>query len=171
MTDTSKFKNVSLSIETYNLLKKHSEMVTGFNEVPLSLSQTVQHHCVLADDYLHEKELPKKCYALDNTKLGEQSSNHLEAKVQGFIDGKNFEKSLNSSNTKRKEFDDFVYDEIAPRNKAIYYHRVLASKKKTLQELGTMFNLSRERVRQIQEREVSTKKLNPQTQDKHANSN
>ena len=159
MTDTSKFKNVSLSLETYNLLKKHSEMITGFGEVPLSLSQTVQHHCVLADDYLHEKQLPKKCYAilnienvsLVNKKLGDQSSSNLEAKVQGFIDGKNFEKSLNSSNTKRKEFDDFVYDEIAPRNKAIYYHRVLASKKKTLQELGTMFNLSRERVRQIQE--------------------
>ena len=89
--------------------------------------------------------------SLVNKKLGDQSSSNLEAKVQGFIDGKNFEKSLNSSNTKRKEFDDFVYDEIAPRNKAIYYHRVLASKKKTLQELVTMFNLSRERVRQIQE--------------------
>ena len=155
MTDTSKFKNVSLSIETYNLLKKHSEMITGFDEVPLSLSQTVQHHCVLADDYLHEKQLPKKCYALLNienfslnTKLGEQSPSPLEAKVQGFIDGNI---KTNPSCTKRKEFDDFVYDEIAPRNKAIYYHRVLASKKKTLQELGTMFNISRERVRQIQE--------------------
>ena len=56
MTDKTKYRNVSLSLETYNLLKKHSEMITGFGEVPLSLSQTVQHHCVLADDYLHEKQ-------------------------------------------------------------------------------------------------------------------
>ena len=36
------------------------------------------------------------------------------------------------------------------RNNTIYYYRVVSNKKKTLQELGTMFNISRERVRQIQ---------------------
>ena len=61
-------------------------------------------------------------------------------------------------------------EEIEARNKTIFENRVVA-KKLTLQQLGTMFNITRERVRQIQEREVSTKKLNPQTQDKHANSN
>ena len=45
------------------------------------------------------------------------------------------------------------------RNKTIYYHRVISDKKKTLQELGTMFNISRERVRQIQ-CEVVKRKLN-----------
>ena len=61
-------------------------------------------------------------------------------------------------------------EEIEARNKTIFENRVVA-KKLTLQQLGTMFNITRERVRQIQEHEVSTKKLNPQTQDKHANSN
>ena len=61
-------------------------------------------------------------------------------------------------------------EEIEARNKTIFENRVVA-KKLTLQQLGTMFNITRERVRQIQEREVSTKKLNPQPQDKHANSN
>ena len=49
--------------------------------------------------------------------------------------------------------------EIYERNKTIYYHRVISDKKKTLQELGTMFNISRERVRQIQ-CEVVKRKLN-----------
>jgi hypothetical protein len=35
------------------------------------------------------------------------------------------------------------------RDNTIYYYRVVSKKKKTLQELGTMFNISRERVRQI----------------------
>ena len=61
-------------------------------------------------------------------------------------------------------------EEIEARNKIIFENRIVA-KKLTLQQLGTMFNITRERVRQIQEREVSTKKLNPQTQDKHADSN
>ena len=43
-------------------------------------------------------------------------------------------------------------DEIVARNKTIYHHRVLAEEKLTLQELGTMFNLTRERVRQIQQK-------------------
>jgi|18_taG_2_1085343.scaffolds.fasta_scaffold93903_2 DNA-directed RNA polymerase sigma subunit (sigma70/sigma32) len=55
-----------------------------------------------------------------------------------------------------------THDEIVARNKTIYHHRVLADEKLTLQELGTMFNITRERVRQIQEREVSIKKLNQQ---------
>ena len=49
--------------------------------------------------------------------------------------------------------------EIYERNKTIYYHRVISDKKKTLQELGTMFNISRERVRQIQN-EIVKRKLN-----------
>ena len=63
-------------------------------------------------------------------------------------------------------------EEIEARNKTIFENRVVA-KKLTLQQLGTMYNLSRERVRQIQEQqEVSTKKLNQQSKDnKHANSN
>ena len=49
--------------------------------------------------------------------------------------------------------------EIYERNKTIYYHRVISDEKKTLQELGTMFNISRERVRQIQN-EIVKRKLN-----------
>ena len=63
-------------------------------------------------------------------------------------------------------------EEIEARNKTIFENRVVA-KKLTLQQLGTMYNLSRERVRQIQEQqEVSTKKLNQESKEnKHANSN
>ena len=49
-------------------------------------------------------------------------------------------------------------EEIEARNRTIYKHRVIDNDL-TLQQLGTMYNLSRERVRQIQEREVSNKKL------------
>ena len=61
--------------------------------------------------------------------------------------------------------------EIEARNRTIFKHRVIDNDL-TLQQLGTMYNLSRERVRQIQEQqEVSTKKLNQQLKDKHASNN
>ena len=55
-----------------------------------------------------------------------------------------------------------TYAEVIARNKAIFKHRVI-DKDLTLQQLGTCYNLSRERVRQIQEQmenEVSLKTLN-----------
>ena len=81
-------------------------------------------------------------------------------------------------------------EEFDARNKAIYHNRIVA-KKLTLQQLGTMYNITRERVRQIEEKikfeisvnpdeaqsylalyEVSTKKLNQESKEnKHANSN
>ena len=62
-------------------------------------------------------------------------------------------------------------EEIEARNKTIFENRVVA-KKLTLQQLGTMYNLSRERVRQIQEQqEVSTKTLNQQPKETQANNN
>ena len=60
--------------------------------------------------------------------------------------------------------------EIEARNKTIYKHRVIDNDL-TLQQLGTMYNLSRERVRQIQEQqEVSNETLKP-TEEKHASNN
>jgi len=62
-----------------------------------------------------------------------------------------------------------THAEVLARNKAIYKHRVI-DKDLTLQQLGTCYNLSRERVRQIQEREVSSKTLNQQ-EEKYASNN
>ena len=67
-----------------------------------------------------------------------------------------------------------THEEVECRNRTIYYHRCVAKNKLTLQQLGTMYNLTRERVRQIQERmenEVSTETLKPITEEKHASNN
>jgi len=67
-------------------------------------------------------------------------------------------------------------EEIEARNKTIFENRVVA-KKLTLQQLGTMYNISRERVRQIQDsvslymHEVSIKKLKQEPKEKNANTN
>ena len=61
-------------------------------------------------------------------------------------------------------------DEIKSRNRIIFENRVVANNL-TLQQLGTMYNISRERVRQIQDHEVSIKKLNQQPKEKHASNN
>ena len=63
-----------------------------------------------------------------------------------------------------------THAEVIARNKAIYKHRVI-DKDLTLQQLGTCYNLSRERVRQIQERmenQVSTETLKQTNKEKHA---
>ena len=61
--------------------------------------------------------------------------------------------------------------EVIARNKNIFHHRCVAEDKLTLQQLGTSYNLSRERVRQIQElmeNEVSSKTLKQTNEEKHA---
>ena len=67
-----------------------------------------------------------------------------------------------------------THEEVIARNNAIYHHRCVAEKKLTLQQLGTMYNLTRERVRQIQERkeaEVSIKTLKQTNEVVHASDN
>ena len=62
-------------------------------------------------------------------------------------------------------------DEVLVRNENIFHHRCVADNKLTLQQLGTCYNLSRERVRQIQEQmenEVSTETLTQTNKEKHA---
>ena len=60
--------------------------------------------------------------------------------------------------------------EFVERGTAIHYYRVIASEKNTLQELGTMFNISRERVRQIQ-KEIMQRKLDEQTREANESTN
>jgi len=66
-----------------------------------------------------------------------------------------------------------THAEVTARNNVIYKRRVI-DKDLTLQQLGTCYNLSRERVRQIQERmenEVSTETLKQTNEEKHASNN
>jgi len=75
-----------------------------------------------------------------------------------------------------------THDEVIARNEAIVHHRIYADNKLTLQQLGTMYNITRERVRQIEERfrdevssklgiEVSSKTLKQTNKEKHASNN
>tara|TARA_R100000963_G_C4594345_1_gene70396 strand:- start:42 stop:515 length:474 start_codon:yes stop_codon:yes gene_type:complete len=60
--------------------------------------------------------------------------------------------------------------EFVERGKTIHYYRVIAAEKKTLQELGNMFNISRERVRQIQN-EIVKRQLDKQTREVNESTN
>ena len=154
MTDISRYKNASLSISTMELIKKQAKEICP---VELSISKTIEHNCRFYEKYKH---LVKP----DDTLITSRFRHGM---------GKNSEHKLHLV----RKLPDPAYvgtattkDEIKSRNRIIFENRVV-SNNLTLQQLGTMFNITRERVRQIQEHEVSNKKLNPQTQDKHANSN
>ena len=65
-----------------------------------------------------------------------------------------------------------THEQVLARNEAIIYHRCISDNKLTLQQLGTMYNITRERVRQIQDRhEVSIKTLKQNQEEKHASNN
>ena len=72
--------------------------------------------------------------------------------------------------TNGRYFSHLTSEEVVKRGKTIHYYRVIASEKKTLQELGTMFNISRERVRQIQ-KEIWQRKLDKQTREANESTN
>jgi hypothetical protein len=64
MTDISRYKNISLDLKTYNLLKEQSKKICG---VDLSLSQTVRHHTSVIQRIIDSPEfVPHKMW---NVKL------------------------------------------------------------------------------------------------------
>ena len=53
MTDISRYKNISLDLKTYNLLKEQSKKICG---VDLSLSQTVRHNAHITQQMIDSPE-------------------------------------------------------------------------------------------------------------------
>jgi len=61
MTDTSKYANISLSLETYNKIKNQSEKLCG---VKLSYAQTVTHAVNLVDECMATGLIPTAFHQL-----------------------------------------------------------------------------------------------------------
>ena len=51
----------------------------------------------------------------------------------------------------------YKYNNLSERDNNIYYYRVKSNNKKTLKELGNLYNISGERVRQIQKEIINFK--------------
>ena len=169
MTDTSRYKNASLSVETMELLKKQSKTICS---APLSITKTIEHCSKFYEQYRDYIQ-----YQIDKGNLKNIPVNKLaivfchedDKPVVDAVAMKCAGKQLDCIALDKPSVDNnFVHtdgrplteDEIVRRNKAIYNHRVLSDNPKTLQELGTMFNITRERVRQIQEAETSKENNN-----------
>jgi len=152
MTDITKYKNVSLSLEIYAQLKKQSKQII---DVDLSLSKTVELASNLLQDIIEDKDWVKP---LRGTPAYQAYKKKLLTETYGQI------KSLSPYETMRRDNNDnkvvvapvgtaITSDEIESRNKTNYQNRVV-DRKLTLQQLGTMYNITRERVRQIQQDET-----------------
>ena len=153
MTDITKYANISLPIKTYQKIQAQSEKLCG---VKLSCSQTVTHAINLVDECMATGLVPTAFNKLEP-----------EAKKFRFSSIRNKLKNLLKPNLTvvPTYVGTAITDaEIEARNKAIYHNRVIADRKLTLQQLGTMYNITRERVRQIQD-EVSPKTLTSRIED------
>ena len=153
----SKFKSVSMRINSWELCTAISKQM--FNGVILSRSQIV--------------ELALR-----------RMANTMETDNPN-LTTKQFEE-IQQSRIKQPDLpvvgNAVTHDEVIARNEAIVHHRIYADNKLTLQQLGTMYNITRERVRQIEERfrdevssklgiEVSSKTLKQTNKEKHASNN
>ena len=143
----SKFKSVSMRINSWELCTAISKQM--FNGVILSKSQIV--------------ELALR-----------RMANTMETDNPN-LTTKQFEE-IQQSRIKQPDLpvvgNAVTHDQVIARNKAIVHHRIYADNKLTLQQLGTMYNITRERVRQIQDRhEVSIKTLKQNQEEKHASNN
>ena len=143
----SKFKSVSMRINSWELCTAISKQM--FNGVVLSKSQIV--------------ELALR-----------RMANTMETDNPN-LTTKQFEE-IQQSRIKQPDLpvvgNAVTHEEVIARNEAIVHHRIYADNKLTLQQLGTMYNITRERVRQIQDRhEVSIKTLKQNQEEKHASNN
>ena len=162
MADASKYKSVSMRIEAWNLCTRLSAEILP--NTTFSKSQVIQ-------------------FALTRLANDVKTINPNVTSEGGFVNNvgrlvqpidRDVEKELRS---KAPEIDyvgtAVTHAEVTARNNVIYKRRVI-DKDLTLQQLGTCYNLSRERVRQIQERmesEVSTETLKQTNEEKHASNN
>ena len=149
MADKLKYKNVSLSLETHAQLQNQSKSVV---DVDLSISKTVELASNILQGIMEDKDWIKP---LRGTPAYQAYKKKLLTETYGQI------KSLSPYETMRREskiskvvvapVGTAITDvEIEARNKVIYQNRVV-DKNLTLQQLGTMYNITRERVRQIQQ--------------------
>ena len=159
MTDISKYANISLPIKTYEKIQAQSEKLCG---VKLSCSQTVTHAVNLVEECMETGLVPTAFNKLEPEAKKLRFSS-IRKKLHNLVKLK-FPTIL-----KVVSKTAITKDEIEARNKTIYHHRVV-DKNMTLQQLGTMYNLTRERVRQIQD-EVSTEKLKQTNEVIHASNN
>ena len=160
MTDITRYANISLPLKTYEKIQEQSEKLCG---VKLSNSQTVTHAINLVEECLASGLVPTAFTKLEPA-VKETTFSSIRNKLKNLVRFPTITAVVGTATT---------HEEIVARDKTIYYYRVVANRKLTLQRLGTMFNISRERVRQIQENkenEVSSKTLN-QTEEKHASNN
>ena len=149
MTDISKYANISLPIKTYQRIQSQSEKLCG---VKLSCSQTVTHAINLVEECMETGLIPTAFHKLEPTAKKFRFSS-IRNKLKNLINP-TVPTVLTVVGTA------VTNDEIEARNKVIYHNRVVADRKMTLQQLGTMYNITRERVRQIQEKyEVSHQTL------------
>ena len=155
----SKYKSVSMKIEAWNLCTKLSAQILP--NTTFSRSQVVQ-------------------FALTRLANEVKTINPNVTNEGGFVNNvgelaqpidRDAERELRR---KAPELDyvgtAVTHAEVTARNNVIYKRRVI-DKDLTLQQLGTCYNLSRERVRQIQERmenQVSTETLKQTNKEKHA---
>tara|TARA_B110000971_G_C19536891_1_gene288445 strand:- start:46 stop:459 length:414 start_codon:yes stop_codon:yes gene_type:complete len=66
-----------------------------------------------------------------------------------------YNKNINNSICNLKK--NYKYNNLSERDNNIYYYRVKFNNKKTLKELGNLYNISGERVRQIQKEIINFK--------------
>ncbi len=169
MTDISRYKNASLSVETMELLKKQSKTICS---APLSITKTIEHCSKFYEQYRdyiqyqidkgHLKNIPVDKLAIvfcheDDKPVVDAVAIKCAGKQ---LDCKTLEKTSMNNNYVHTIGRPLTSAELVERNKAIYHHRVIADRKLTLQQLGTMYNITRERVRQIQEQAESKEKTN-----------
>jgi len=162
MTDISRYANISLPIKTYERIKSQSEKLCG---VKLSASQTVTHAVNLVEECMQTGLIPTAFNKLE-PEVKKVRFDSIRKKLHNLVKLK-FPTILRVVGKTA-----ITKDEIEARNKTIYHHRIVADNKLTLQQLGKMYNITRERVRQIQEQqEVSAKKLEQQQEVTHASNN
>ena len=152
--NASKYKSVSMKIKSWNLATELTQVILP--DAHLSRSQIVE---IALSRWANEiKHDGSNIPDITKEQLNEVKPKGNDLPVVGTA---------------------VTHEQVTARNEAIIHHRIYAPVKLTLQQLGTMYNITRERVRQIEERfrdevsskigiEVSTETLKQTNKEKHA---
>lgn len=139
----------------FNGLRKATQKIASFNSSEPVSNKLLAAELDVTEDQLKETvgimkrrdvsmDQPLSANQYDNLTFGDTMSDP-SASAEDKVIEQDMQEHVRS-------FLDDIYDELAPRERFMLEHRILAETPKTLEEIGDEFGITRERVRQLENR-------------------
>lgn len=139
----------------FNGLRKATQKIASFNSSQPVSNKLLAAELDVTEDQLKETVgiMKRRDVSMDQPLSGNQYDNLTFGDTMSDPSASAEDKVIEQDMQEHvRSFLDDIYDDLAPRERFMLEHRILAETPKTLEEIGDEFGITRERVRQLENR-------------------